>query len=264
VIELGLAVSTVAVTQLGCGSNSANAPGAAGAAGAVEASDAGTTDANLALHFDGVHDYATTGTANMPKASVAQTISMWVRIGSVAATDVFLSLRLDDEASGINLGVQDGGLSAWNVYGNPTVTVDGTFALAALPSLNAWHHVAVVYDGAGLVTLYTDGSVVASGPARPSDRTPSALWVGSLDGASEFYAGDMDEIRIWNIARTAGEILDEMQGNVASNAPGLVAYFNCDGVVGTRIPDLSGNGNDMTLGGGVPAMMPTFVTSTVP
>jgi hypothetical protein len=43
-----------------------------------------------------------------------------------------------------------------------------------------------------------------------------------------------------------------------------MAYFDCNAIEGTRLPDQSGNGNDATLGGGILAYMPTLVPSDVP
>jgi hypothetical protein len=88
--------------------------------------------------------------------------------------------------------------------------------------------------------------------------------MGSFDGLSSFYSGDLDELRIWNIARSATEVLEDMQGQVSDRASGLVAYFNFNTIQGDVVPDESGNGNNATLGGGDPSAMPTVVPSTVP
>lgn len=104
----------------------------------------------------------------------------------------------------------------------------------------------------------------ATSTATPDDLTPVAWWIGSLDGTDESFAGDIDEIRIWSIARTGDEVAEEMLGQVSAEEPGLVAYFNCNAIHGTRVPDESGNGNDATLGGGDPRYMPTLVPSDVP
>jgi hypothetical protein len=112
--------------------------------------------------------------------------------------------------------------------------------------------------------LFVDGNLTATGAAQPDNLTPVSCWIGTFDGLSELYAGDMDEIRIWNIERTVDQIVEEMQGNVPEVAPGLVAYFDGDEIEGDRLPDKSGNGNDATLGGGDPARMPTLVPSGLP
>lgn len=222
----------------------------------------GGADANNALQFDGISDYATTGTAQFPPAFGPQSLSMWVKYAqSTTTTQIFVALRRDTQ-SGVAVGMQHGTVAAWSVYGN-----DILVAAPSLPAPGAWHHVAFVYDptdAAAVSTLYVDGVLSATGPATTNNRTPLASWIGSFDGLSQFYQGDIDELRIWNVARTAGEVVQEMNGQVGASEAGLVAYFNCNAIYGTRVLDLSGNGNDMTLGGGVPDRMPTLVPSDVP
>jgi len=222
--------------------------------------DAGPTG-NFALHFNGTTDYATTGTAGFPSGQVPQTISLWVRYAAADSTQTFVSLR-EDFASGIQVVIRDGTIAVWTVFGDVKLAEAPTPPLAGV-----WHHVAYVLDvpdGGYSNTLYIDGAVSATTTATPNQRTPVMSWIGSLDGTQDFFAGDLDEIRVWHLARTGEEVLEEMRGQVASKEPGLVAYFDCNVIQGTRVPDDSGNGNDATLGGGDPRYMPTLVPSDVP
>jgi hypothetical protein len=245
----------------GCGSGVA-----AGAASYVPDPCDASSGVNLALHFNGVSDFMTTGTAGFPTASDPQTLSMWVRSSDVSTPSVqpFVVLRRD-ERSGVALGIQNGTLQAWVIYGGRTLV-----QAASVPA-GGWHHVAYVQnptpDGGGPASmLYIDGTQSAAGPQNSTNLTPLSSWVGSFDGYADggFFAGDLDEIRIWSVARTPAGILEDMQGRVDAGQPGLVAYFNCNVVCGSRVPDLSGEGNDGTLGGGDPRFMPTLVASTVP
>jgi hypothetical protein len=232
-----------------------------------EGSDAppqpGSTESlpNGALEF-ATGDFATTGTAGFPTANNPQALSLWVQYATGSGTQVFLTLR-SDFASGVNVGIHDGQIAAWPVYPGPVLVATST-----LPAMGVWHHVAFVLDrtdaGGPLETLYVDGVAVATGAAAPDKLTPLASWIGSLDGTNDDFAGQMDEIRIWNVARTGPQIQDDMDGTTPADAPGLAAYFDCDSIHGTRVPDVSGNGNDATLGGGDPARMPSLVASTVP
>ena len=56
-----------------------------------------------------------------------------------------------------------------------------------------------------------------------------------------------DEIRIWNLARSATEIQQAMDGSLSGSEKGLVGYWNFDD--GTA-DDLSANGHDGDLKGG--------------
>ncbi len=73
-------------------------------------------------------------------------------------------------------------------------------------SLNAWHHYALVYDGATAM-LYYDGALAATYTValntNPVERTIGRWNGNSLDGR-------IDQFRIWNIARTGGAILSDI------------------------------------------------------
>jgi hypothetical protein len=260
-----------AVTSVAACGSSASDSSDASDGGALDAS-APQGDANYALHFNGTSDYATTGTANFPAGAAPQTVSLWVRPETYDGTQVFITLRLDEQ-SGVVLGILNGTISAWRVYGSPPAKpplVD-----ASAPEAGSWHHVAYVFEGepdsgtsAGLgpAVLYLDGKALATNLyANPNRRTPLSCWMGSSDGLSSFYSGDLDELRIWNVARSAAEVVEDMNGQVSDRAPGLVAYFNFNTIEGGDIVlDESGNGNNATLGGGAPSAIPTQVKSTVP
>jgi hypothetical protein len=231
-------------------------------AGDGDASAQVTTLPNRALHFDGVGDFATCGTARFPTGATPQAVSVWVRYPSTSGTHAFLVLRRD-ETSGLEFGLRDGNLAVWNVYGGETLLQ------APAPSTDTWHHVAYSFAtssaDAGIEgTLYVDGKALTSGTVTPNTLTPISSWIGTFDGLTDLYAGDMDEIRIWNVSRAATDIASDMQGTTPATASGLVALFDGDTVDGTRLPDRSGNGNDVTLGGGDPSRMPTLVPSGLP
>ena len=43
--------------------------------------------------------------------------------------------------------------------------------------------------------------------------------------SSEFYEGQLDEVRVWNYARSQTEILAQKDVKIAGSTPGLVAYY---------------------------------------
>jgi hypothetical protein len=234
--------------------------------------DAGSPG-NHALHFNGTTDYAQTGTAGFIATSAPQTTSFWVRYTAVADAAAFVaspqaivSLQTDIE-SGLHIGIKNGDFAAWPEYEHPTSPP--LVAASALPAAGeGWHHVAYVFDlvdGGQVNTLYVDGKVNATRDATPNELTPVSSFLGCTEEYTDFFAGDLDEIRVWNVARTAAEIVQEMNGDVSPVEPHLVAYFNCNEIQDrTRLLDNSGNGNDATLGGGDPKYMPTLVPSDRP
>ena len=75
---------------------------------------------------------------------------------------------------------------------------------------NVWHHVAVTYNGTWNLYLdgVPDGSLVVNQPPRADSIQHAGIGsaLTSTGAAAGFFAGVIDEVRIWNVARTAGEI----------------------------------------------------------
>ncbi len=83
-----------------------------------------------------------------------------------------------------------------------------------------WTHVAATWDGS-TGTIYIDGNPVASSPiAGPMQINPSAtgLRIGNGDSTvqgNEMWNGEIDELRIWPIARTQNEILETINDELS-------------------------------------------------
>jgi hypothetical protein len=214
--------------------------------------------AGYALNFDGVNDYATAGNAAFPAAGAEQTVAMWVSYPSASTTQDFVVMRMDF-TSGVQIGIRDGTVTVWRVYSSRTLV-----AAPTLPAVNQWHHLAYTFDRV-THTLYVDGAVAATATVAGDIRTPNSVWLGTLDGSSELFKGRMDEVRVWNVARSAAEIQQDMLHRPTGAEPGLVAYWTFDDASsGGRALDLTGEHNDVTLGDGIAERMPSRVVSDAP
>ncbi|MBR6320379.1 MAG: RICIN domain-containing protein [Prevotella sp.] len=77
-----------------------------------------------------------------------------------------------------------------------------------------WHHVAVTL-GQGQATIYVDGEPVATGAVsiKPSDVRPVLNYLGRSQFLSDpFFTGYIDDVRIYNHALTADDVLAVMNG----------------------------------------------------
>ncbi len=116
-------------------------------------------------------------------------------------------------------------------------------------SSNIWHHIAATYDGT-TKKIYVDGNLEAQVSCSGTLNTNST---GSIIGAynsgfpNYYFNGKIDDVRIWNDARTASEIQEYMHKEVASDASGLVAYYKMSNGTGTSLTDNSSNSNAGTL-----------------
>ena len=90
-------------------------------------------------------------------------------------------------------------------------SITGTAALAA----NTWTHLAATYDGATL-RLYVNSAQVAS-VARTGTLATSSnpLNIGGDTFYSQYFAGRIDDVRVYANALTAAEIQTDMNTPVA-------------------------------------------------
>jgi len=120
-----------------------------------------------------------------------------------------------------------------------------------------WHHVALVQDYDTELIMYLDGVNVGSSTTTHGgltfNVTGQPVTFGSFNG-NGFFDGEVDEVRIWNTARTLGDIGTNLYASLVGNESGLVAYYDFDqgipegnnaGV--TTLTDKTANGNDGTL-----------------
>ncbi len=98
-----------------------------------------------------------------------------------------------------------------------------------------WHHVAVVVDGNNL-TAYLNGEKIGEISGVQSGLGGFGDFDLGRNGTTGIN-GDLDEVRIWSVARTQREIQNMMHREVAdpANTPGLLAELRMDGVNGASL-----------------------------
>jgi len=137
-----------------------------------------------------------------------------------------------------------------------------------------WQHMAVTYDGAFIKT-YINGVLfnVTEGSGNVGDYYGDwdYLLIGGRQGNNvSYFKGLIDEVRIWNRARSGAEIqstlYDTLNASYYSSADsGLIGYWRFDRVeyLGDGVyitPDLSINANDGELWGDVQlSVLPTDI-----
>lgn len=208
----------------------------------------------MALLFDGLDDYATTGTAQFPPGNMPQTISARFQVDSISGKHALITLRKDED-SGIELGIKDGVVGVWRLTGSAALVAAKTPVTTGV-----WHHAAYTYDGT-TNRLYVDGAFVISTPATPDKRTPTTCWLGTLDGTSDLFNGSLDEFRVFKSVRSEAELAAEASGTFSKPVADLVLDLSCDEAFGTLIYDQSQYANDGQLGDGVEQRVPVRVMS---
>jgi hypothetical protein len=130
---------------------------------------------------------------------------------------------------------------------------------------NTWYHLAGTYDGDTL-RAYTNGRLVSQKAFSGGDpeKELNSLKIGrhaKLSGSSEYFQGQVDEVRVWNVERSGDEIRKGMFHPLLGNEPGLKhyyqfqnAHFQADSVRNLATGRFSGKiyGNPPKLSSGFP------------
>jgi hypothetical protein len=161
-----------------------------------------------ALSFDGVNDWVTVPDANGLDLTTGMTIEAWIRptaIGSLWRTVV-----LKEQPSSLiySLYAGDGlGRPASDVF----ITSDHGFSGPSATALNAWTHLAATYDGT-TQRLFVNGVQVATLATTGSIRASTGVLRIGGNGTwnDEWFAGLIDEVRVYNRALTAAEVQADM------------------------------------------------------
>jgi hypothetical protein len=98
---------------------------------------------------------------------------------------------------------------------------------------NQWHHVACTYDGTN-ISLYVDGqidNIVAATGAVSANISDMEIGRNTDGGGTQPFIGTIDEVRIWNVARTPAQILAALGTVLTGNEAGLQAYYHFNNVL---------------------------------
>jgi hypothetical protein len=172
------------------------------------------------------------------------TVEMWVKAGETQVTyaDIIDNNHTDYRSWVVQQNANTTNSYSFGVSGSPGAGV--SFELT--PS--TWQHLAFVKD-VNSISVYIDGIIVGSTPysgSIPYDGS-QFLRIGNWGGGGRNWNGSIDEVRIWNTARTASEIADNYNGSISPNSTGLVAYYAFDEGTGSTSADLTLNGNTANL-----------------
>jgi hypothetical protein len=138
----------------------------------------------------------------------AWSIAMWVKGGPQNDMRIFSEGSTTDNNPLFNLGTQNAGATGqFDVYIRPT-GMGHTYSVAE-PFDDTWHHIAWVDENGG-ARLYVDG--LLDGGAFNYTRATLDLNATAIGGIlraapSHWFTGQIDEVRIYRRALSAGEIL---------------------------------------------------------
>ncbi len=212
-----------------------------------------------ALDFDGSNDYVeVSNDAAFQFGSGDVTFELWINTTDINANLIDKGFNTGNGSRYICLLNSDGtlrfylgALSGGHDFSGVGTVDDGT-----------WHHLAFVRDGTGAY-IYIDGELDASDTATAvslnnTDRMTFGIRTDLASPGGQAYSGIMDEVRIWNTARTQQQIQDNINRALNGDETGLVGYWKFDEGTGTTAGDSTSNNNDGTISGA------TWTTTTAP
>jgi hypothetical protein len=210
-----------------------------------------------ALSLDGTNGYVQVPNGTWFNGNF--TIEGWVFARSYNSWSRLLDFANGDYTNGVYLALSSGTngfptMGVLNSSSSPLVTSG-----SVLP-LNQWVHLACTFSN-GIGTIYMNGVLVGSGPQNtppPVIRTNN--YMGRSSFAMDGYANAVfDEVRIWNVARTQGQIQGWMHRSLVGNEPGLAGYWRFDEGSGANTADSTGGSAPASLAG-----RSSWTNSTVP
>jgi hypothetical protein len=164
-----------------------------------------------AMVLNGTNQYASLGNPAALNLSGQITMAAWVKIGSTSGNERNIVAHGYDANNEVFLRIDAGSYQVGS-YVNPT----NYFTSYAIPGgdVGAWVHLAGVYDGTTW-RLYRNGVQVSSSVQAVGAVTVTTGWaIGARgDGTSRWFAGGIDDVRIYKRALSATEIADLHQGD---------------------------------------------------
>jgi hypothetical protein len=218
-------------------------------------------DAGFALAFDGVNDLVQFSATSQMMASTwtsTKSVELWVKPEGTAVTCANSAPGACDyifgdkpQLWGLTRGVINGQDRIW------AFNFDGSMDVIGMTyTPGEWMHIALVHN-AGTLKLYRNGveaASIASGNTYVFPGGNPVLFMGGVIFSSTrnyTLQGQIDELRLWNTARSAAEIQNDIFAIFTGGEPGLAAYYRMSDGAGTTLTDDSVNSwNGSLLDGG--------------
>lgn len=210
--------------------------------------------------------------ADLPTGNASRTIEFWAYVlGSSWAADAntmffYGSNNRNNDGFGLDFGSTSGGIGTIDPFTNGSTDPMGDNKASGLTANSAqWAHFAMTWDGTTL-RAFVNGVEKVAVPVAMLHTGMTALTIGGYPPA--FFNGQIDEFRVWSVARTAAEISSTMSKPLAGDEPNLTGYWKFDEGTGTTVADsVTAAGHTAhpgTLMASSSANNPTFVLSTAP
>jgi hypothetical protein len=160
------------------------------------------------------------------------TVAAWFKTSSNFGSDAMIVNKggVGSESSSQNMNYGIWMTSAEKIRGGFETSSASDHFVTSANSFNdgQWHYAVITYDGSN-VRLYIDGAQVATkstSGASPETSGTKPVRIGAnsrVTPPGNFFTGEVDEVRVWNNAKTAQQVIDAFVGSI--NTSGQVLYI---------------------------------------
>jgi hypothetical protein len=214
--------------------------------------------------FNGGNDYVDMGDVNSVEGLSAMTLSAWIYPKAIDATDRRIVAK---ENSWYFYASNTFGANQIKYVTHGNSGSDENVTLNATVSLNKWVYATVIYSN-GNTSLYIDGVLkdTASNVAMPTSNYQLSIGAKSVDGGvfQEFFNGFIDDVKIYNYARTPKQIVEDMNaGHPAGGSPvgSMLGYWKFDEGYGTTAQNSGFGGSVLNGSFGTGSSAPTWTNN---
>ncbi len=184
-----------------------------------------------ALSFNGVNQYVSVPNFGNIAPTNEVTVEFWAKAGAIAQQSAFM-LNPDETTNRFNCHISyNDGDTYWD-FGN--INTSGRVNAPNPPNtVGYWVHYALVASYSGnYMVIYTNGNLFATNAGMtPFVRGSYELRIGG--NISYFFNGQLDDFRVWNVARTQAQIQSDLDTPLTGNEANLLLYYKFDSSSGT-------------------------------
>ena len=156
---------------------------------------------NASLNFDGTDDYVSNSSINL---ATPVTVSAWFKTNSFPAgsSTIFFHDSFDLSAQPFS----SGGTNYVRLQSNDRYNPDSSVDLTGFTT-GTWYHLVAIY-GTTSITGYVNGvqNNTTSSTVDGAFSSSGSFYVGTQGASQRWFSGQIDDVRIYNYALTAGQI----------------------------------------------------------
>ncbi|MDJ1505189.1 LamG-like jellyroll fold domain-containing protein [Xanthocytophaga agilis] len=207
-----------------------------------------SSNAGNALLLDGVNDFVQVGTIAALKFTTTASFEAWIYPTGAGSHATAGGVILSKEGEYLLARFPNGTIQC--AFANTTPGW-GWINTGVVAPLNTWSHVAVSYQN-GVIKTYLNGTLAntytGTGVIGDAATTQNDFRIGGRQGTSQYFAGQIDEVKVWSVERSETDIKSAYQQKTDPASANLVGYWSMDNSdLSAQVPNLVTNGAAGTL-----------------